>query len=101
MRCFLLIVVMLFAVILTPPVHAGDTNIFVRKCVQCHLNDGQISPVNPADKAGIVWAKYFKRQRHPVALDDLISESEMLDILAYLKKHAADSEQPFAAAIPQ
>ncbi len=101
MRSFLFIVVLLSAVVLVLPVHADKTDIFVSKCGQCHHKDGQAKPVNPADKAGIVWVKYFKRQRHPVNLDQQVTESEMLDILAYLKKHAADSEQPFAAAIPQ
>ncbi len=57
--------------------------------------------VNPADKAATVWDKYFKRQRHPAVLSQLISEAEMMEIKTYLRDHAADSEQPISAAIPQ
>ncbi len=58
-------------------------------------------PVNPADKAGLVWIKYFKRQRHPIDLKETISNAEMRSILQYLQNHAADSERPVAAAIPK
>lgn len=101
MRYTQFIATLLFAVALGAPVYADDVNIFVNKCGQCHRKAGEAKPINPADKAGIVWHKYFKRQRHPVALDALISEAEMVAILAYLQDHAADSEQPVAAAIPQ
>ena len=57
--------------------------------------------INPADKAGLVWIKYFKRQRHPVSLKPLITAPEMENILDYLQEHAADSERPVAAAIPE
>ncbi len=74
---------------------------FTRACGQCHHAGGQAAVVNPADKAAIVWDKYFKRQRHPAILSQLISETEMMEIMTYLRNHAADSEQPVSAAIPQ
>lgn len=99
-RSFLFIAALLFAVASGASVYAHDANIFVNKCGQCHRKTSEAGSINPADKAGIVWRKYFKRQRHPVALDELISGAEMADILTYLQNHAADSEQP-VAAIPQ
>jgi len=84
------------------PAWAGDDEaIFVQKCGSCHQRGGQAAPVNPADKAGLVWKKYFKRNRHPVDLSDQISSEEMGAILSYLQTHAADSDHPVAAAIPK
>jgi len=80
---------------------AGDADLFIAKCGACHKRGGQAAAVNPADKAGRVWAKYFKRGRHPVDLTATISESEMAAIIQYLKDHAADSDQPAAAVIPK
>lgn len=99
--CFLLTAALLSAVLFSAPVHAADSNIFISKCGQCHHLGGQAAPVNPADKAGLVWIKYFKRQRHPVELKELITDAEMQNILEYLQDHAADSERPVAAAIPK
>jgi len=101
MRCILFIVTALNAIVYTIPVHATDSTIFINKCGQCHYKGGQAAPVNPADKAGLVWIKYFKRQRHPVPLKKLITRAEMQDILAYLQDHGADSARPIAAAIPK
>jgi mono/diheme cytochrome c family protein len=81
-------------------IHADETT-FVNNCGKCHQVGGTAPPVNPADKAGIVWIKYFKRQRHPVDLSGIISKEDMQSILQYLQKHAADSERPVAAAIPK
>lgn len=97
----LLITTALIGLVLTPEVHAADNTIFINKCGQCHKNGAQAAPINPADKAGLVWIKYFKRQRHPVDLSKLISSSEMENVLTYLQEHAADSERPVAAAIPK
>jgi len=82
-------------------VFAADQTIFIKKCGRCHHENGPAPPINPADKAGLVWSKYFKRQRHPVALQSLITATEMENILDYLQEHAADSERPVAAAIPK
>ncbi len=79
----------------------GDRDVFVAKCGSCHKRGGQAAPVNPADKAGAVWVKYFKRGRHPVDLSGTISPAEMAAIVGYLEAHAADSDQPEAAAIPK
>ncbi len=98
---FLLITTMLSGLLLTPKVHAADKTIFINKCGQCHALGAQAAPINPSNKAGLVWIKYFKRQRHPVDLSKLISSSEMQNILTYLQEHAADSERPVAAAIPK
>jgi cytochrome c553 len=102
LRCFFLIAVLFSAVVFTgTAVDAANKGIFINKCGQCHHTGGQAMPVNPADKAGLVWIKYFKRQRHPVDLTQMISSEEMQAILQYLQDHAADSERPVAAAIPK
>ncbi len=80
---------------------ARDEDIFVQKCGSCHQAGGEVAPVNPASKAGLVWKKYFKRNRHPINLSTEISEDEMFSILEYLQDHAADSDHPVAAAIPK
>ena len=80
---------------------AGDEALFVEKCGSCHKKGGEAAPVNPADKAGSVWVKYFKRNRHPVDLGSKISAEELQKIVSYLESHAADSDQPAAAVIPK
>ena len=80
-------------------VMAGGDTLFLQKCGACHKSGGQAPSVNPADKAGIVWQKYFKRGRHPVATG--ISDSDTQTIIKYLVAHAADSDQPAAAVIPK
>ena len=80
---------------------ASGQALFIDKCASCHRNGGEAAPVNPADKAGIVWDKYFKRGRHPVALETKMSEAELEAVKEYLMKHAADSDQPEAAVIPK
>ncbi len=80
---------------------AGGQELFVKKCGSCHHKGGQAPPINPADKAGLVWKKYFKRRRHPIDLSQHITADELKEILSYLQEHAADSEQPEAAIIPK
>ena len=63
------------------------------------MKGGEAAPVNPGEKAGSVWVKYFKRGRHPVDLN--ISEGDMDSIIEYLEGHAADSDQPQMLAIPK
>jgi len=77
----------------------GGDALFKKKCGSCHLRGGDAAPVNPGEKAGSVWDKYFKRGRHPVDLN--ISESDMDIILQYLQDHAADSDKPEMSAIPK
>ncbi len=101
MYCLLLVITLLTAWSAAPSAFAADNTIFISQCGQCHYKGGQAAPVNPADKAGLVWIKYFKRQRHPVPLTNLMTQAEMQNILAYLQDHAADSERPIAAAIPK
>ena len=97
-----LVFVIATALLCAVPVLAGDgARLFVSKCGSCHKRGGAAAPVNPADKAAVVWGKYFRRNRHDVDLSDRISDAEMDDILAYLKAHAADSDKPEAAAIPK
>ena len=78
---------------------AGGQDLFVQKCGACHQKGGQAAAVNPADKAGRVWKKYFKRGRHPVDLG--IDDASLGEIIGYLVGHAADSDQPAAAVIPK
>ncbi len=79
----------------------GAEAIFVEKCGSCHAKGGETAPVNPADKAGLVWKKYFKRGRHPGNLSAHVNDAEMAEIMSYLQDHAADSDHPVAAAIPK
>ncbi len=102
MRPYLFYAIILLALAVSLPAWAGgDEAIFVQKCGSCHTKGGDASPVNPADKAGVVWKKYFKRGRHPGDLSTSINEGEMSSILGYLQEHAADSDHPVAAAIPK
>lgn len=80
-------------------VSAAGNDLFIQKCGSCHKSGGQAASVNPADKAGRVWQKYFKRGRHPV--DTGISDGDTSTIIEYLVSHAADSDQPAAAVIPK
>ena len=77
----------------------GGDALFKKICGACHQRGGEAAPINPGEKAGIVWDKYFKRGRHPVELN--VSESDMDIILQYLQDHAADSDQPEMSAIPK
>ncbi len=83
----------------TPAADGGD--LFIRDCGSCHQKGSKIKPVSPADKAEVVWAKYFKRDRHPVKLSTISSSDDLASILKYLQLHAADSDYPEAAAIPK
>ncbi|MEN8140343.1 MAG: cytochrome c [Thermodesulfobacteriota bacterium] len=80
---------------------ADGAAMFQEKCGSCHVRGGLATPVNPADKAAVVWGKYFKRGRHRADFSDRISDEELQDIVGYLEEHAADSEMPEAAAIPR
>ena len=80
---------------------ADGGKLFIRECGTCHQVGGKVKPVNPADKAEVVWAKYFKRDRHPVKLSTIATGDELTSILEYLQQHAADSDSPEAAAIPK
>ncbi len=82
-------------------VNASNLNIFLEKCGSCHKEGAEAPPVEPADKAGLVWEKYFKRDRHPGNLHSSISAVELADVLTFLKNHAADSDHPVAAVIPK
>ena len=88
------------ALLVASPVLAGNGDaLFKQKCGSCHVRGGEAAPVNPGDKAGRVWKKYFLRGRHPVELN--VSDAEMDVVLAYLEDHAADSDQPAMAVIPK
>ena len=80
---------------------ADGAALFVQKCGGCHKRGGQTTAVNPADKAGVVWKKYFDRGRHPVALAQSLNDSELGAVIQYLQDHAADSDQPATAVIPK
>lgn len=91
------------ALILAPTVTmaADGAGLFVQKCGSCHKRGGSASPVNPADKAGVVWEKYFARGRHPQGLAATVNDAELQTVVQYLQTHAADSDQPAAAVIPK
>lgn len=100
----LLIMVTALCLVLGAVTYASASNLdtFLEKCGTCHKKTAQAAPVNPADKAGVVWIKYFKRGRHPVDLStSQISSDEMKSVLEFLQNHAADSDHPVAAIIPK
>lgn len=79
---------------------AADPALFIAKCGACHAKGAQAAPINPADKAGAVWTKYFERGRHPVDISS-ISAGDLAKIIEFLVAGAADSEKPAAAVIPK
>ncbi|MFZ5764742.1 MAG: c-type cytochrome [Thermodesulfobacteriota bacterium] len=83
------------------PASADGSALFRGKCGSCHQKGGQAAPVNPADKAAVVWEKFFDRNRHSVDLSPILSADELTEVVAYLKKFAADSDRPETAAIPK
>ncbi len=104
MKCMvlcLLLVIVVFMATRNSFAETQEEKLFIQKCAVCHKKGGKAPPVNPADKAAIVWEKYFKRHRHPIDLSKKISSSEMKIIIEYLKSHAADSDQPLEAVIPK
>ena len=80
---------------------ASNLDIFLERCGSCHKTGGKALAVSPADKAGVVWGKYFKRDRHPGDLHESINSEDMANVLTFLQNHAADSEHPVAAIIPK
>ena len=86
-------------ILVTANAQAGGQDLFVEKCGSCHKKGGQAASVNPADKAGRVWKKYFKRGRHPVDMG--VDDTSLETIIQYLADHAADSDQPASAVIPK
>ncbi len=89
-------------VFLSENVSAGtNLDVFLGKCGSCHKKGAEAAPVNPADKAALVWEKYFKRNRHPVDLSSTMTDDEKAQALGFLKHHAADSDHPVAAVIPK
>jgi mono/diheme cytochrome c family protein len=97
----LLMLICLWWITVDVSLAADGGEIFIRECGSCHQQGGKVKPVNPADKAEVVWAKYFKRDRHPVKLSTISTSDELKSILEYLQRHAADSDSPKAAAIPK
>jgi len=84
--------------------HADEAKqLFIKNCLNCHRSGGKADPVNPADKAGRVWKKYFKRGRHPETdkLVSVIGNNNLQSIIDYLVDNAADSDHPEAAVIPK
>lgn len=78
---------------------ADGQGMFLEKCGSCHKSGGTAAVINPADKAGQVWMKFFERGRHPV--DTGIPGGDLKQILDFIASHAADSDQPATAVIPK
>ncbi|MBI5556053.1 MAG: cytochrome c [Deltaproteobacteria bacterium] len=87
--------------ITTTAAYADGGALFLQKCGSCHKKGGQAAPVNPADKAAVVWEKFFDRNRHAPDISASISADEVKSVVEYLKKFAADSDRPETAAIPK
>lgn len=80
-------------------VQADGGALFREKCGACHQKGGSAAVVNPADKAAVVWLKYFKRGRHKTDMG--IADAELQAVVDYLQAYAADSDRPETAAIPK
>ena len=80
---------------------ADGGTLFRQKCGACHKIQGEAAPVNPADKAGVVWVRYFQRGRHKIDFSGTINNMELESIISYLQEFAADSDKPETAAIPK
>ncbi len=85
----------------TSAVYADGGALFRQKCGSCHQKGGQAPPVNPADKAAVVWQKFFDRNRHAADISGVITADELKSVIEYLKQFAADSDRPETAAIPK
>lgn len=93
------IATVLSLVLPTVALAAGGDALFVQGCGACHKKGGKAAVINPADKAGSVWEKYFARGRHPVDIG--MPEADVQAVVKYLMAHSADSDQPAAAVIPK
>lgn len=82
-------------------VHADGGTLFRGKCGACHKKGGEAAPVNPADKAAVVWKKFFDRARHEPDLSASLNDAELSSVVGYLQAYAADSDKPETAAIPK
>ena len=98
-RRLILCMTFLLSILPVVGVAADGESSFLGRCGSCHKKGGQAAPVNPADKAGRVWEKFFKRGRHSVDMG--MSDSDLQSVIKYLVDHAADSDQPAAAVIPK
>jgi len=85
----------------TSAVYADGGALFRQKCGSCHQKGGQVTPVNPADKAAVVWQKFFDRNRHATDISGVLTADELQSVIEYLKQFAADSDRPETAAIPK
>ncbi|MFH1214880.1 MAG: cytochrome c [Pseudomonadota bacterium] len=93
---------LLLATAMTAGIASADGGaLFKQKCGACHQKGGQAAPVNPADKAAVVWEKFFDRNRHSPDLAGSLAADELGSVVEYLKKFAADSDRPETAAIPK
>ncbi len=78
---------------------ADGGTLFRGKCGSCHKKGGSAAVVNPADKAAVVWQKFFKRGRHKTDMG--VADADLQSIIEYLQAYAADSDRPETAAIPK
>ncbi|MEW6291385.1 MAG: cytochrome c [Thermodesulfobacteriota bacterium] len=91
----------LAAALSTTAVYADGGALFREKCGSCHQKGAQAPPVNPADKAAVVWEKFFDRNRHTTDISGAVNADELKSVVEYLKQFAADSDRPETAAIPK
>jgi mono/diheme cytochrome c family protein len=85
-----------------PPAYAADGKaLFVSKCGSCHKSGGEASAFAPTKYASTQWERFFQANKHARIKDisATITPAESADINDYLKKHAADSDQPEAIGL--
>ena len=49
----------LLGLLATTAAAADGQGMFLEKCGSCHKSGGQAAAINPADKAGAVWSKFW------------------------------------------
>jgi mono/diheme cytochrome c family protein len=84
------------------PAYAGDgKTLFLTKCGSCHKSGGEASVFAPTKYASTQWERFFQANKHARIKDiaATMTPDESAAINDYLKKHAADSDQPEAIGL--
>ena len=98
---FLCIIALGMAISMPAACAADGKTLFLNKCGSCHKNGGEASSFAPTKYASIQWERFFQANKHSRIKDisATMKPEESADINDYLKKHAADSDQPEAVGL--
>ncbi|KPA16114.1 cytochrome CBB3 [Candidatus Magnetomorum sp. HK-1] len=80
---------------------SNGREVFLNKCGSCHQENGDVKAFAPSKYASTQWRRFFRRNKHKRKKDisELFTESELKDVMEYLIRHAADSDQPEAVGL--